>query len=97
MTEMEMNFNGNFEDFDGEDRIVSATYTADEDENEVSLRPRHLSEYIGQDKVKENLKIYIEAAKLRRELEQLKAQAAKGCSHPRSCGAVTCLFRCRQP
>ena len=67
MTEMEMNFNGDFGDFDGEDRIVSATYTADEDENEVSLRPRHLSEYIGQDKVKENLKIYIEAAKQRGE------------------------------
>jgi Holliday junction DNA helicase RuvB len=34
---------------------------------ELSLRPKTLSEYIGQDKVKENLKIFIEAAKLRGE------------------------------
>nr|WP_255570597.1 Holliday junction branch migration DNA helicase RuvB [Cohnella sp. CFH 77786] len=34
---------------------------------EYSLRPRYLAEYIGQSQVKENLKIYIEAAKMRRE------------------------------
>lgn len=34
---------------------------------EFSLRPRYLAEYIGQNQVKENLKIYIEAAKLRKE------------------------------
>jgi Holliday junction DNA helicase RuvB len=34
---------------------------------ELSLRPRYLAEYIGQSKAKENLKIYIEAAKLRKE------------------------------
>ena len=34
---------------------------------ENPLRPRTFSEYIGQDKVKENLKIYIEAAKSRKE------------------------------
>ena len=34
---------------------------------EVSLRPKNLSEYIGQTKVKENMKIYIEAAKKRGE------------------------------
>ncbi len=41
----------------------------DEEElmNEVSLRPKVLSEYIGQTKVKENMKIYIEAAKKRSE------------------------------
>jgi len=39
-----------------------------EDQNvELSLRPRYLNEYIGQNQVKENLKIYIEAAKLRNE------------------------------
>ena len=35
--------------------------TADNEEN--SLRPQHLEDYIGQDKVKQNLKIYLEAAK----------------------------------
>lgn len=34
---------------------------------ELSLRPRYLSEYIGQNQIKENLKIYIEAAKMRKE------------------------------
>ena len=34
-----------------------------EERMENSLRPKFLKEYIGQDKVKENMKIYIEAAK----------------------------------
>lgn len=38
-----------------------------EDETEGSLRPRTLAEYIGQKKAKENLSIFIDAAKLRRE------------------------------
>ncbi|MBR3696912.1 MAG: Holliday junction branch migration DNA helicase RuvB [Clostridia bacterium] len=38
-----------------------------EEENENSLRPKTLSEYIGQTKVKENMKVYIEAAKKRGE------------------------------
>lgn len=50
-----------------EERVVSARLMVDEDEAEYSLRPRYLSEYIGQDRVKENLKVYIEAAKRRRE------------------------------
>ena len=37
----------------------------DEDASEVSLRPKKLSEYIGQSKVKESMKVYIEAAKKR--------------------------------
>ena len=39
--------------------------TADNEEN--SLRPQHLEDYIGQEKVKQNLKIYLEAAKRRGE------------------------------
>ena len=38
-----------------------------EEKSEISLRPKVLSEYIGQDKVKENLKVYIEAAKKHNE------------------------------
>ena len=38
-----------------------------EEKMENSLRPKTLSEYIGQDKVKENMKVYIEAAKKRGE------------------------------
>jgi Holliday junction DNA helicase RuvB len=50
-----------------EDRMISANLMMEDDKLEFSLRPRFLSEYIGQSQVKENLKIYIEAAKLRKE------------------------------
>lgn len=49
-----------------EDRIVTQNFIQ-EDASEYTLRPKWLSEYIGQQKVKEELKIYIEAAKLRNE------------------------------
>ena len=52
---------------DYENRIVAPEYTPDDRDVELSLRPRRLSEYIGQEKVKENLKIFIEAAKKRGE------------------------------
>lgn len=50
-----------------EDRIVSAHLMMEDGAAEYSLRPRYLTEYIGQSQVKENLKVYIEAAKLRNE------------------------------
>lgn len=51
---------------DFESRLVTPEYVDSEDRiAEASLRPRTLSEYIGQEKVKENLKIYIDAAKRR--------------------------------
>ncbi len=46
-----------------EDRMIAPEFdTEEDDEVEVSLRPRDLSEYIGQEKVKENMKVYIKAA-----------------------------------
>ena len=54
-------------DYDYEDRISTPEYTPEEDDDEGTLRPQTLSEYIGQDKAKETLKIYIEAAKMREE------------------------------
>ena len=57
----------NEEEFDFENRIVSTSYSAEDSDSEVSLRPKTLEDYIGQDKVKENLKVYIDAAKLRGE------------------------------
>jgi Holliday junction DNA helicase RuvB len=50
-----------------EDRIVTAHLMMEDQAVEFSLRPRYLAEYIGQSQVKENLKIYIEAAKMRKE------------------------------
>ena len=51
----------------GEERLVTAKSLLPEDANEVSLRPRSLEEYIGQEKAKENLRIFIQAAKMRGE------------------------------
>ncbi len=55
-------------EFDYENRIVSNEYSAGEDSQiENDLRPKVLDEYVGQEKAKENLKVYIESAKLRGE------------------------------
>lgn len=43
------------------------SFDTEEELSELSLRPKKLSEYIGQNKVKENMKVYIEAAKKRGE------------------------------
>ncbi|HHY72874.1 MAG TPA: Holliday junction branch migration DNA helicase RuvB [Bacillus bacterium] len=50
-----------------DERLISSEYNLDEDLFEQSLRPKFLSQYIGQEKVKQNLKIFIEAAKMRNE------------------------------
>ncbi len=52
---------------DLENRMTTPEYTVNDSEIDYSLRPKTLQEYIGQDKVKENLAIYIEAAKRREE------------------------------
>ena len=52
-------------DLENENRIVTTSEMNGDSEIEYSLRPKHLAEYIGQKKAKENLKIYIEAAKKR--------------------------------
>jgi Holliday junction DNA helicase RuvB len=49
------------------ERIVTGETTGDDSSIEQSLRPQTLQQYIGQRKVKENLSIFIEAAKLREE------------------------------
>lgn len=50
-----------------DDRIVSTGFREGEDEQEQSLRPKSLREYIGQEGVKQNLRISIEAALKRHE------------------------------
>ncbi|MDY6017766.1 MAG: Holliday junction branch migration DNA helicase RuvB [Oscillospiraceae bacterium] len=55
-------------DFDFENRIVAPEFSSAEDNDiELSLRPKTIGEYIGQDKAKENLSVYIEAARQRGE------------------------------
>ncbi|MCI9200619.1 MAG: Holliday junction branch migration DNA helicase RuvB [Lachnospiraceae bacterium] len=48
-------------------RMIETSFTEEDVKIEGSLRPKCLTDYIGQTKVKENLKIYIEAAKLRKD------------------------------
>jgi holliday junction DNA helicase RuvB len=50
-----------------DDRIISTEADFQEVNYEQSLRPQNLNQYIGQSKVKENLKVFIEAAKFRQE------------------------------
>lgn len=52
---------------DFENRIVAPEYDYKEDDAELTLRPKTLSEYVGQSKAKENLSIYIKAALGRHE------------------------------
>ena len=52
---------------DFEDRIVTGELIGEDVDLETGLRPRALDEYVGQEKIKENLKIYIQAAKNRKE------------------------------
>ena len=53
--------------FDDNERIVTGDFVDEDADIEVGLRPRCLDEYIGQEKVKSNLGIFIDAAKERRE------------------------------
>ena len=55
------------QEIDFENRIVSPEYSMGDDETELSLRPKTLDDYIGQDKAKDNLRIYIKAALQRKE------------------------------
>ena len=54
-------------DFQDEDRIITSTMKNEDIDVENSLRPKSLDEYLGQEKAKEQLSIFIEAAKSRNE------------------------------
>ncbi|MBQ6215510.1 MAG: Holliday junction branch migration DNA helicase RuvB [Oscillospiraceae bacterium] len=60
---MSINFSNDFD----EDEIITSTSSIAEDKSEGSLRPRTLSEYIGQEKAKDSLYVFINAAKMRNE------------------------------
>jgi Holliday junction DNA helicase RuvB len=52
---------------DFEERITASNLNEEEEVMELSLRPKRMAEYIGQKSVTENLKVFIEAAKMRKE------------------------------
>ncbi|MGL5347831.1 MAG: Holliday junction branch migration DNA helicase RuvB [Peptostreptococcaceae bacterium] len=54
-------------DFEDENRIITSTMQNEDVDVENSLRPKSLDDYLGQEKAKEQLKIFIEAAKSRNE------------------------------
>ncbi len=54
-------------EFSLEERLVSPQAAAEDYDGEQNLRPHTLAEYIGQEKAKENLLVYLEAAKMRGE------------------------------
>ena len=71
-----------------EERIVSSTLNHD-DEQEGGLRPRLLHEYTGQQKAKENLQIYISAARLRAEpLDHVLLYGPPGLGKPTLAGII---------
>ena len=60
-------------------RIIETGFTEEDVKIEGSLRPKCLKDYIGQTKVKENLKVYIDAAKLRKDaLDHVLFMAPQG-------------------
>lgn len=56
-----------FSDAEQENEFITRSTALPEDAGEGSLRPRYLNEYIGQERAKENLRIFIQAAKMRGE------------------------------
>lgn len=50
-----------------DERIITSDFMEEDIQSEYSLRPLKLNEYIGQDKVKDNLKVFIKAAQIRNE------------------------------
>ena len=56
-----------FSDAEQENELITRSVSLPEDAGEGSLRPRYLNEYIGQERAKENLRIFIQAAKMRGE------------------------------
>ncbi len=50
-----------------DERIIAGSYNRENDQEEASLRPRALQDFLGQERVKQNLAVFIQAARQRRE------------------------------
>lgn len=62
-----MDYSQEINDYDFENRMIAPEYVPEDAEVENPLRPKTLQEYIGQEKAKENLSVFIEAARQRKE------------------------------
>ena len=61
-----------------EKRIINTDLTPEDKDNDTTLRPMYLKDYIGQSKIKDNLKVFIEAAKSRNELSLIEVKCSIG-------------------
>jgi len=76
---------------DESERLVSAEFTEDDLEIDRTLRPRRLTEYLGQARVKENLSVLIDAARARDEsLDHLLLSGPPGLGKTTLAGVVAC-------
>ena len=76
---------------DLDSRIVAPEYGGEDSDIEASLRPKTLGEYIGQEKAKENLSVYIEAARMRGEpLDHVLLYGPPGLGKTTLSGIIAC-------
>lgn len=64
---MSIDFSSFEDDDEGYDSYLTSTTATPEDETEGNLRPQSLEDYVGQEKAKDNLQVFIQAAKMRGE------------------------------
>ena len=67
------------------ERVIDAETTIEEIPGEISLRPKTLDEYVGQEELKKNLRVFIEAAKARSDaLDHVLFHGSPGWARPPS-------------
>jgi Holliday junction DNA helicase RuvB len=77
--------------FDDSERLVAAEFTEDDLEIDRTLRPKRLQDYLGQQRVKENLSVLIEAARARGEsLDHILLSGPPGLGKTTLAGVIAC-------
>ena len=77
-------------EMDFENRLTTAEVTPEDSDLEGSLRPRTMAEYIGQQKAKENLRVFIDAARMRGEpLDHVLLYGPPGLGKTTLAGVIT--------
>ena len=80
-------------DLENLERIIDATVRKEEEESEKSLRPHRFEEYMGQEEIKKNLKVFIQAAKQRQEpLDHILFYGPPGLGKTTLAGIIIVLF-----
>lgn len=83
-------------EMDFENRVIAPEYVPEDAEVENPLRPRTFADYVGQEKVKENLEVFIQAAKQRKEsLDHGFCSTARRSRQNDACGHHCKRARCQ--